>query len=215
LVAGQAQQGEAPMTDAASALRAAAECLDMPLNLTEVNEGIEWAEAAIAALPPDIDPDFVRELVREREWHCLEMIADGLGRRAAVVSQKQISECFEVLKPVKPRRQRKPSARVRGPDDPMSKAEAAAKANCSVKTLSGHIKTGALKYIIIGHGTKRPRKLIAPADLAEFIANQTRKDVPCPSTRARARRTSTSTSSGEVIAFTAQPKPQLGVKRKK
>ena len=67
----------------------------------------------------------------------------------------------------------------------------------------------------IGHGTKRPRRMFTDADLDEFIADQTRKDVPCPSTATSARRTGNSTSSSEVIAFTALRRPRPGVKPKK
>ena len=45
------------MTDAASALRAAAYCLFAPVGRWEIDEGIEWIEAAIAALPPGTNPD--------------------------------------------------------------------------------------------------------------------------------------------------------------
>ena len=55
-----------------------------------------------------------------------------------------------------------------------------------------------LKYVIIGHGTKRPRNMFTDADLDQFIAAQTRKDPPCPSTASRARHTGTSTSNAEV-----------------
>src|SRR5262245_10076002 len=84
-----------------------------------------------------------------------------------------------------PRRpQRKP--RHLPPDGLKTAAQAAAKLGCSVKTLGGHIASGALKYVAIGHGTKRPRKMFADPDLNEFIANQTRKDsLACPSTRTR------------------------------
>ena len=44
-------------------------------------------------------------------------------------------------------------------------AEAAARLGCSIKTLNGHVAAGALKYVIIGHGTKRPRKMFTDADL--------------------------------------------------
>src|SRR5262249_53512472 len=59
-----------------------------------------------------------------------------------------------------------------------SAAEAAAKLGCSVKTLNGHVAFGALRYVSIGHGTKRPRRMFTDADLDDFIANQTRKDSP-------------------------------------
>jgi hypothetical protein len=42
------------MTDVASALRAAAQCLWYPINRSEIDVGFRWAEAAIAALPPDL-----------------------------------------------------------------------------------------------------------------------------------------------------------------
>jgi hypothetical protein len=105
--------------------------------------------------------------------------------------------------------------RVRPPDGLHTNVEAAAKLGCSVKTLNAHVASSDLRYVIIGKGTKRPRRMFTDADLDEFITNQTRKDVPCPSTSPRARHTGISTRSGEVIAFTAQPKPQTNVKRKK
>ena len=103
------------------------------------------------------------------------------------------------------------------PDGLRTPAEAARKLHCSVKTLNGHIASGALRYVVIGHGTKRPRKMLTDADLDQFIANQTRKDVPCPSTRTEtaARRISTSTSKCEVIGFMARRNAQRGAKPKR
>jgi len=110
---------------------------------------------------------------------------------------------------------RKP--RQSSPDGLKTVAQAAAKLGCSIKTLNGHVASGALKYVAIGHGTKRPRRRFTDADLNEFIANQTRKDVPCPSTRTEtaARRISTSTSKCEVIGFTARRNARRGAKPKK
>ena len=101
------------------------------------------------------------------------------------------------------------------PDGLRTPAEAARKLRCSIKTLNGHVASGALRYVIIGHGIKRPRKMFADADLDAFIVNQTRKDVPCPSTATRAPRSGNTTSSGEVIAFSAQPRPRPGAKPKR
>src|SRR5262249_21906522 len=101
-------------------------------------------------------------------------------------------------------RQKKAKPPVAAPPDGLrTPAEAARKLHCSVKTLNGHIASGALRYVVIGHGTKRPRKMLTDADLDQFIANQTRKDVPCPSTKTRARRSGSSISSSQVIDFTA------------
>ena len=82
-------------------------------------------------------------------------------------------------------------------------AEAAARLRVSRKTLTEHVRSGALRYVIIGCGSKRPRKMFTDADIEEFIERQTRRDVPCPSIAPRARRSTTTTSSGRVIAFTA------------
>jgi len=89
------------------------------------------------------------------------------------------------------------------PDGLRTPAEAARKLGCSVKTLRAHVAAGDLRYVIIGKGTKRPRRMFADPDLNEFIANQTRKDVPCPSTRIEtaARRSSISISKSKVIGF--------------
>jgi hypothetical protein len=123
---------------------------------------------------------------------------------------------FSVTKPR--RRQRKLRAdgarKPRPPDGLLTRAQAAAKLNCSLRTLDGHVASGALRYVAIGHGKKRPRRMFTVADLDEFISNQTRKDVPCPSSATRARHIGGSTSNSKVIAFSAAPRPRPGAKRK-
>ena len=103
------------------------------------------------------------------------------------------------------------------PDGLRTPAEAARKLHCSIKTLNAHVAAGDLRYVIIGKGAKRPRKMFTDADLNEFIANQTRKDVPCPSTRTEtaARRTSTSTSKSKVIGFMEARSRRRAVKPKR
>ena len=112
--------------------------------------------------------------------------------------------------PVAPRPPRQSS-----PDGLKTAAQAAAKLGCSIKTLNGHVASGALRYVAIGHGTKRPRKMFTDADINSFVANQTRKDVPCPSTASRVRRIGTSISGGEVIALTALRKRRRDAKPKR
>jgi hypothetical protein len=55
------------MTDAAFALYAAAECFACAISSSDLEEGVKYAEAAIAALPPGgfPRPDYVRELVED------------------------------------------------------------------------------------------------------------------------------------------------------
>src|SRR5215470_708677 len=103
------------------------------------------------------------------------------------------------------------------PDGLLTSAEAARKLRCSIKTLNAHVAAGDLRYVIIGKGTKRPRRMYVAADLDAFIANQTRKDVPCPPTgpTTAARRISTTTSKCEVIGFTARRNARRAVKPKK
>src|SRR5262245_56491763 len=101
------------------------------------------------------------------------------------------------------------------PDGLLTLAEVARRLRCSEKTLRAHLDAGDLRYVIIGKGTKRPRKMIAPADLDDFIAAQTRNDVPCPSIASRARRIGTSISGGEVIALTALRKRRRDAKLKR
>jgi hypothetical protein len=103
------------------------------------------------------------------------------------------------------------------PDGLKTAAQAAAKLNCSIKTLFGHVASGVLRYVDVGHGRKRRRIRFTDADLNEFIANQTRKVTPCPSRRTEtaARRISTSTSKCEVIGFTARRNARRDAKPKK
>jgi hypothetical protein len=101
------------------------------------------------------------------------------------------------------------------PDGLRTPAEAAARLGCSIKTLTGYVEAGALRYVALGHGRKRPRKMFTDADLTAFIESQTRKDVPCQSTRPVARHTGTLTSSVEVIGFTARRNARRAVKLKK
>lgn len=82
-------------------------------------------------------------------------------------------------------------------------AEVARRLGCSPRTLAEHMRTGALKYVNIGCGRKRQRRMFTEADVAAFIERQTRRDVPCQSTSPRARRSITSTSSSGVCDFLA------------
>src|SRR5262245_4120187 len=76
--------------------------------------------------------------------------------------QKQLAQLY----PQPQRRRRQPRANV--PGGLLTAAQAAARLNISIKTLNGHVAVGALKYVAIGHGTKRQRKMFADADINEF-----------------------------------------------
>jgi hypothetical protein len=103
------------------------------------------------------------------------------------------------------------------PDGLRTAHEAAERIGCSAKTLRDHVRSGALRYVLIGHGTRRLRKMFADSDINDFIANQTRKDSPAswPSSKTSARRSGATTSKSEVVAFTARPNARTGGKRKR
>jgi len=143
-------------------------------------------------------------------------VASHHGRRGYLVEIMRLRQHSEdssikrdVVRPRKPRQS--------PPDGLKTAAQAAAKLNCSIKTLNGHVASGALRYVVIGHGTKRLRKMFTDPDLNEFIVNQTRKDVPCPSTRTEtvARHSGTTISGCEVVGFTALQKRRTNAKPKK
>jgi hypothetical protein len=140
--------------------------------------------------------------------------------RATVARARTVTDARAALRldaaPVKPTRKPR-TVRARPPDGLRTKAEAAAKLGCSIKTLNGHVARGDLRYVDVGLGKKRVRRMFTDADLNEFITAQTRKDVACPPTSPKtvARRTSISTSKCEVIGFTARRNARRAAKPKK
>ena len=118
-----------------------------------------------------------------------------------------------VLGQIKPARN--PTLALPPPDGLLTPTEAARKLRCSVKTLNAYVAAGEIGYVAIGHGRKRPRRMFTAADIDQFIANQSRKDSPCPSTASRARHTGISTSTGEVIDFRGPRRPPPSGKPKR
>jgi Helix-turn-helix domain len=114
-----------------------------------------------------------------------------------------------------PARHRKPVLPV--PDGLMTEAEAAGRLRCSLKTVRKHMHGGALRYVSIGLGEKRKRRMIAQSDLNEFIRNQTRTESSqeCLSTGTSARRIGSSIFKSELIGFTARRKARLAAKLKR
>jgi hypothetical protein len=136
-----------------------------------------------------------------------------LAQRDALLANQSASETSsEKSEPPQRRRQRRP--RIARPDGLRTAAEAAARLGCSIKTLNGHVASGALRYVAIGHGRKRPRKMFADADLTAFIEAQTRKDSPCPSDATRGPRSGNTISKSEIIAFSEVQKRPRGAKPK-
>ena len=189
-------------------------------NLREAEEGIELAAAGISWLSRTPMADDAAVAVRRAHGWVTELSDDLGGGEVRRWDRDFEARCgalgvalVEILEPPKKKRQYKP--RVSVPDGLLTLREAATRLACSIRT-RGHVEAGALRYVVIGHGKKRPRMMFTNAVLNEFIDNQTRKDVPaCPSSPTSARHTINTTSSSEVIAFTARPRPRPSGKPKK
>jgi len=50
----------------------------------------------------------------------------------------------------------------------LTTGEAAKVLRISPKTLTGHVKDGSLKYVNVGRGTIKPRRMFPPAELEDF-----------------------------------------------
>jgi hypothetical protein len=182
---------------------------DAPLAVAEPLP--EWLKRSKPLTPTD-DPRTPAEVASERHpglsrlAHGLQTLLDETPRQGDGLRNSRRS----VVKALFPHEAERITAILEGParkprqsspDGLKTAAQAAAKLNCSIKTLNGHVASGALKYVAIGHGTKRRRKMFTDPDLNEFIANQTQKDSPCPSDATRGRRSGSTTSKSEIVAF--------------
>jgi hypothetical protein len=115
-------------------------------------------------------------------------------------------------------RANRPHAEARKPFLPnglRTPAEAAERLHCSIKSVLAHVAAGELRYVAIGQGRKRPRKMFTDSDLDQFIENRTRKDAGlCPSSKTHVRRSTDTASKSCVIAFTARRNARPGAKPK-
>ena len=73
----------------------------------------------------------------------------------------------------------------------------------SVKTLSGFVRDGEIRYIDVGRGKKKIRRMFTDQDIDQFQESRARREVPCQSTSTKTARTTTSISSSKVVGFTA------------
>jgi hypothetical protein len=214
----------------------AADCLTRARHLasvSEAEEGVEIAEIALDGLAgadaglagadaglagPVADArgrvaDLAADVTNTRRWD------DGLAARCGML-EAALDRILQAAMPIpnsasQPKSPRQRRVRNAPPNGLRTTVEAAARLGCSIKTLKGHVDAGAVRYVIIGHGSKRPRRMFTDSDLDQFIAAQTRKDSPCPSTAPAKRLTGISISSGEVIDFTVPRRSRPGVKPKK
>ena len=85
----------------------------------------------------------------------------------------------------------------------MTMEEAAAYLHIAPRTLRDHIARGEIRYVAVGGGRGRPRKLFTEDDIQDFVRRQSRMQ-PCPSTAGRAPRSTATTSKSTVLAFPAQ-----------
>jgi excisionase family DNA binding protein len=99
----------------------------------------------------------------------------------------------------------------RDPDALLTAAEAAARLSITVEQLIAHVEDGALRYINVGRGKKRPRYRFSPSDLEEFKATRSTLENACPSSSRKNQRPTTGTASkSNVVGFTALRNARLG-----
>jgi len=80
------------------------------------------------------------------------------------------------------------------------------------KTLREHVKAGNIRYIAIGSGVERVRKVFAPADVAEFLALRSRLE--CPSSKPKNLHTINTASTFQAFDFTALREKQTSAAQK-
>jgi hypothetical protein len=146
---------------------------------------------------------------------CEASMREYVASRFAVIDWDDNFPAIELPVPVKPRHPKPKPVRAPDPNDLLTKREAASRLRCSEKTIDAHAASGVLRYVLIGRGSKRKRKMFAPADLTAFIEAQTRKDTPCPSPATCVRRSTDSIFGSQVLAFTARRNAGPGGKRKR
>src|ERR1022692_3591240 len=69
--------------------------------------------------------------------------------------------------------------------------EAAEELGISTKLLLGYVRDGELRYVDVGRGGKRKKRMFNPADVEDFKERRTRREMPCRSTSRRPRHSTT------------------------
>ena len=64
----------------------------------------------------------------------------------------------------------------------LTPADAATRLGISQKTLAGHVRDGSIRWVNVGRGKAKPRRMFAESDVQELIERQSRRDGPCRST---------------------------------
>src|SRR5262249_50091024 len=83
--------------------------------------------------------------------------------------ERNCPECLRIYREGLALRRQERAARRKlrqsSPDGLKTAAQAAIKLNCSIKTLRAHVAAGDLRYVSIGKGTKRPRRMFTDPDI--------------------------------------------------
>jgi len=80
------------------------------------------------------------------------------------------------------------------------------------KTLRGHVKTGNIRFVVVGLGMTKLRREFTLSDILEFLERMRCRE--CPSISAPTRPTTTMISSGDVLGFTARRAKLIAERRK-
>jgi excisionase family DNA binding protein len=93
-----------------------------------------------------------------------------------------------------------------------SPKDAARLLGVSVKTLNGFVRDGEIRYIDVGRGKKKIRRVFSDQDIDEFKERRARREVPCQSTSTKTARSTTMISNPNAVGFTALRDARTDVK---
>lgn len=88
--------------------------------------------------------------------------------------------------------------------------QAAARLTITEDHLRALVANGAIGYINVGLGKKRPRRRFTEADIDDFIERRRGREVPCPSIKTHDRHITRLTSGTAAIGFMAQRNARRG-----
>jgi excisionase family DNA binding protein len=167
-----------------------------------LQDNLRQSEAALAKLPPSPEPGFHAATAAEDVAARIERLNarwDLEHARYACEEFEQDADAYEAEQREDERRERKPI-----PDDPnglLTLAQAAAHLGTTIDQVRAHVADGALRFVNIGRGRKRPRYRFEHTDLDAFKASRIQEHSTCRSTDGRGPNFSRSISSSNVIGF--------------
>jgi hypothetical protein len=135
------------------------------------------------------------------------MIHDIKAHYQTVVASEEYARRFHPGADNPKRRKRKAATS----DGLLDIPAAASRLNITAEKVRAFVRDGDLKYVNVGHGSKKPRYRFEDSDINAFIEKRRQQDIPpCQSSKPQSpRRIIGTTSRSNVVGFMAQRAAQL------